>query len=249
MTTIINEKKIDFNRERPSVLLVGLPGVGFVGRIAVRYLIKEGKGKKFAELTSGHFPAQVLMTNKGKIKNIKLSFYHIKTKGVKDIIALIGDVQPATNEGQYEVALEILNFIKKYNVDEIITIGGYATGKFDNKNVMGAANNKAHIEEFSKYGVLFGKKESSILGLAGLLPGLSKYHNIYSMCLMGETQGVFADAVAAKKVLEVLSKYLGIEIDYKKLDKSVKESEKVIESIQKEIEKSSQDLNRPSYIR
>ena len=46
------------------VLIEGLPGLGMVGRIATRYLAKELKAKKFAELYSPHFPYYVLVNKR-----------------------------------------------------------------------------------------------------------------------------------------------------------------------------------------
>jgi len=54
MKTMVREiLKID---AEASILIEGLPGLGMVGKIAVKYLIKQLKAKKFAELYSPHFP-------------------------------------------------------------------------------------------------------------------------------------------------------------------------------------------------
>ncbi len=251
MTTIIKTRKINFPKDKPSVLLLGLPGIGFIGRIAARYIIKKGKGKLFATLLSSHFPAQALMTKKGLLKPLRINFYHVPTKGLKDIIVVVGDIQPPTPEGQFEVALEILNFAKKFNVDEIITMGGYATGNLEeNRSVFGVANNTAHIAELSKRGVIFGKAKGSIVGMAGLLPSLAKYKGTPAICLMGETHGAFADATSAKRVLEILAKYLGLELDYSDLDKSVKASEDFMKKLKEELEKTQGGHDKDlSYIR
>lgn len=46
------------------VLIEGLPGLGLVGKIAIRYLIKQLKAQKFAYLYSPHFPYFVLVNKK-----------------------------------------------------------------------------------------------------------------------------------------------------------------------------------------
>jgi proteasome assembly chaperone (PAC2) family protein len=38
------------------ILIEGLPGLGLVGKIAIRYLIKQLKAQRFAYLYSPHFP-------------------------------------------------------------------------------------------------------------------------------------------------------------------------------------------------
>ena len=45
------------------ILIEGLPGLGLVGRIATRYLIKQLKAERSAYLYSPHFPALI---HKGK---------------------------------------------------------------------------------------------------------------------------------------------------------------------------------------
>ncbi len=62
-TTYIKElKSIEANNP---ILIEGLPGLGLVGKIAMRYLIKQLNAQKFAYLYSPHFPYFVLVNQKG----------------------------------------------------------------------------------------------------------------------------------------------------------------------------------------
>jgi hypothetical protein len=56
-------------------------------------------------------------------------------------------------------------------------------------------------------------------------------------CLMGETHGSYIDHKAAKKILEVLSGLLDVEIDTTKLEKKAKESEEVMRKLDEESRK------------
>ena len=58
-TTI--EEKMQIKLKDP-ILIEGLPGLGMVGNIAMQYLIKQLKAKKFAKLYSPHFPYYVIVT-------------------------------------------------------------------------------------------------------------------------------------------------------------------------------------------
>lgn len=51
-TTIVMKTKIELDNP---ILIEGLPGLGIVGKISTRYLIKQLKTKKLAELYSPHF--------------------------------------------------------------------------------------------------------------------------------------------------------------------------------------------------
>jgi len=56
-----------------------------------------------------------------------------------------------------------------------------------------------------------------------------------ALCLLGETKGHLPDPRAAKNVLEVLSKLLGIEVDLKGLDESIRKADR-IEELLSEVE-------------
>ena len=60
------------------VLIEGLPGLGLVGKIAMRYLIKQLKAQKIAYLYSPHFPYFVLVNKKGNVRLLRGAFYHWK---------------------------------------------------------------------------------------------------------------------------------------------------------------------------
>ena len=51
-TKIFMDKKPKLNNP---ICLVGLPGIGNIGRIAIGYMVHELKAKKFAELYSPYF--------------------------------------------------------------------------------------------------------------------------------------------------------------------------------------------------
>lgn len=225
------------------VLIEGLPGFGQVGRLVAEHLVKEFKGKKFAELYSPHFPPQVMIQNNGSIDMITNNFFCIpKMGGKRDVILVIGEAQAATITGQYEVCSKILDVADEYKVKDLITIGGYATGRLlKEPKVFGAANNAEYIKEFAKHKVIFETKGSrgGIVGASGLLVGMSQLRGIKSVCLMGETPGhpLLIDAKAAEKVLNVLASWLKVKISMGELDKRAKELEKFRLNLEKMMQK------------
>jgi len=113
--TVIKEtSKADLDNP---ILIEGLPGLGLVGRIATRYLIKQLNAERFANLYSPHFPYFVLVSKKGSIRLLSGAFYSWKSKaGKTDLILFTGDSQAQTIEGQYEISDRLLDFAKKYNL-------------------------------------------------------------------------------------------------------------------------------------
>lgn len=249
-TTIVEKEKI--KKLRKPVMIVGLPGIGLIGQVVGRYMAKELKAKKIANLYSPHFPHQVFMTKKGGMRLIKNSFYHFKGKK-RDVIILVGDVQALSSQGQYDVAGKIIDYAKKLNVKQIITIGGYSTGKISEKRrIFSVTTDEKLRRTLRKYGAIFGEAKGSIVGAAGLIPALCRLEKIDGICLMGETHGGYVDTPAAREIVKMLSAYLGIKISLKRIDERAKKSEKMLKKIESEIKKSMEtmpEVSSVSYIR
>lgn len=220
------------------ILIVGLPGVGNIGKLAAEHLINELKAKRFAILYSPHFPYHVTISEKGIIRLLNNEFfYFIPEKEKNDLIILSGDYQSQTISGQYEVAGLILELCKEFNIEKIITMGGYATGNFvDHPKIYGAINHPSLQEWIDQLIVDQCDVGSPIVGAAGLILGLAKLNDINSICLLGETPGFITDAKAAKTILSKVLSFLKLEVDLSKLDEIDQQMKDKIEKIQ-EIEK------------
>jgi hypothetical protein len=107
------------------VLIGGLPGIGNVGKIAAEYLIDKMKMEKLADIFSQYFPPQVFIGEDGVVHLVRNSIYYKKIpKGKNDLLVLVGDFQGSTQEGQYELSYNILEFAQKLNVSALYTLGG-----------------------------------------------------------------------------------------------------------------------------
>lgn len=212
-------------------LICGLPGSGYVGKLAVDYIIDKLKGSKFADIYSSSFPPQVTIQSNGTVDLIKNSLYYYKN-GSNDLVFLTGDAQPVSAQAEYALAEEILNVCKKLKVDNIYTLAAYITGKFSQTpRVYGTSTSSKVVKEFSKYGVLTMNK-GSITGMNGVIIGIAKKSTMTGICLLGETSGYVIDAKASKAILEVLSKILNIKFDMSELNKRAEDTEQVIKSIE-----------------
>ena len=228
------------------ILVVGLPGVGNVGKLAVEHIIYELKAKKFASLYSRNFPPQVFVNEDGTARLVSNDFYYVKNKKQnKNIILLTGDYQGLTPEGQYDLAGATLDLVAKHGVKRVFTLGGYSTGRKTNSpRVFGAATDKKLVAELKKFGITFkpGEPGGGIIGASGLLIGLGKLRGIEGACLMGETSGYLVDPKSSRSVLEILRDILGIKIDVDELDVRAKQMDKIMA----QIEKMSKQADKPS---
>jgi len=220
--------KNDIQLDNP-ILIVGLPGVGHVGKLVAEHLIEETNAEKIIEIYSPNFPPQVMVNEECTIRLVNNEIYVSKANDT-DILILVGDHQSSDTKGHYELCDIYLDLAEEFGVSRIYTLGGFPTGELTHTDeVIGAVNNAALIEELEEYGVDFKENEpgGGIVGASGLLLGLSKFRNIDASCLMGFTSGYLVDPKSAQSLLRVISKILKIEIDMGPLEERAKEMEKI----------------------
>jgi hypothetical protein len=254
----MKDVEIKFIGKKPTlnkpILIEGLPGIGDIGRLAAQQLVDELKSELFANIYSKDFPPQVMVKRNGAIELIKdeLLFY----KGKKDIIFLTGDCQASTPKGHYELASTVLDVAESYGTKLIYTLGGYSVGYVVKEpRVIGATTERDLMKKLKRYGVNFYENHpGSIVGAAGLLPGLGKLRGMKGVCLMGETPGyMLADPKSAKEVLKVVTQILGLKIDLTALEKKAKQMEPAIKQLKEmqeaaQLTKKRKGFEEPGYI-
>jgi len=229
----------EFTEFQPSnpILIEGLPGLGLVGKIALRYMIKQLKAKKVAYLYSPHFPYFVLVNKKGNVRLLRGAFYCYKNPNGNDLILFTGDSQSQTIEGQYEIADQILGFSEKHNVKTIATIGGYRMEPKDKPKVFVAATTQEILDKALQAGTTLSISGSPIVGTAGLILGMAKFKKIDAICLLGETRGYLPDPQSAKSVLEVLKSAFNFDLDLTGLNEEIARAETMVSRLQQIEEK------------
>ena len=235
------------------ILIEGLPGMGYVGKLAVEHLLETLHTRKFAEVMSPHFPHHVVVEEGGILRPLRNELHWTRLNG-KDIVIWTGDVQPVSTEGHYEVVGRILDIIDKMGVKQIFTLGGYATGKYSETHprVIGMGDFKL-LDKVKGHGVSAEKGGGPIIGAAGVLLGLGRLRGISGICLLGETHGMVVDHRAAQAVLDVLAGILKVKFDMSDLEDRAKKTEDIIKRIRREMElreqkAKHQDEEEASYI-
>lgn len=230
-TIIVEVEEVKF---KSPVLIEGLPGLGMVGRIAVRYLIKQLGAKKFAELYSPHFAYYVLVDKEGTITLLKNEFYYWKSENEdNELILLTGDSQAQTIEGQYEVAETILEYARRKNVKKVITIGGYRKDVVGIPQVFASATDPETLRKALEAGSISSPPGSPIVGAAGLLIGLARFKGISGLCLLSETPGHIPDPRAAKSALIIIARMLNLRLDLADLEREIERIARIEEEMRK----------------
>lgn len=212
------------------IMIVGLPGVGHVGKLVAEHLVEELESTKIIEIYSPHFPPQVLVDENSEIRIVNNEIYVCKA-GEQDLLVLIGDHQSNTTNGHYELCGLYLDLAEEMGTKMVYTLGGFPTGQLTHiDEVLGAVNKPELKSRLEEIGVQFKPNEpgGGIVGASGLMLGLCKLRNIDAACLMGMTSGYVVDPKSAQSLLKIVCKLFNVEIDAGPLEERAKEMEKIV---------------------
>jgi uncharacterized protein (TIGR00162 family) len=221
------------------VLVAGFPGLGYVGKITVTYMVRQLGAKRLAELYSPYFPYHVITTRGGGVRLPRAQFHYFMNNGGNDIIFCTSDSQAQSLEGQFEVVEKILTYAKNLGTKTVITIGGYSSRGGEQPKAVCIATDKKLTDRILSAGAEPSPLGNPIVGLSGVTLGISKLVGLEAACILGETIGHLPDPESAKQVLTVLQRLLEISIDLGPLDKEIEKAMGVfkrMEDIQKEME-------------
>jgi uncharacterized protein (TIGR00162 family) len=239
---------------RDPVMVCGLPGSGFVGKLGADQIISVFHAEKIAEYRRDDFPPQVNVKDDGTAEPLKAELYLAKTEQAHDIFVFTADAQPATSEGEYELSDEIITFAKEQGVKTVYTLAAYITGAFAKApKVYGSGTSKEMLSTIARGGATL-MKDGGITGMNGLVIGMAELHGLSGACLLGETSGYVIDAGASKAVIEVLGKVINVSIDTASLGEKAEETRKLISQLQAMAEQSREASpaptreTRPGYI-
>jgi uncharacterized protein (TIGR00162 family) len=219
-------------------MICGLPGSGYVGKLAVDHLVQELHAIHLIDIYSYSFPPQVMIRQNGCLELIKNSIYYwqgnTNGKGI-DMLFLTGDAQPVTPEGEYILAEELINIAERFNVSMVFTLAAYITGVFvDRPKVYVTATDENLLQELKGKGLAI-MDNGSITGMNGLILGIAKIKGIKGVCLLGETSGYVVDAKASQAVLKYLLDYVNLRIDMSSLEKRAKDTEIIIKALEQQM--------------
>jgi uncharacterized protein len=242
---VVEEKTFSVPEAKNPVLVCGLPGSGYVGKLAADHLVEAFKLKKVAEFSSETFPPQASVREDGTVDLPKGELYFAPTGKAKSLFVFTADAQPTTSEGEYELSEALVSFVKRCGVKRVYTLAAYITGSFSpSPKVYGAGTSKGMLGALSDKGATL-MKDGGISGMNGLIVGMAALKGLEGACLLGETSGYVVDAAAAESVLGMLSRVVDLPIDTSKLKDKAEETKKVISQLQALAEQSRETAPQP----
>ncbi|MBU0666725.1 MAG: PAC2 family protein [Nanoarchaeota archaeon] len=221
-------------KSKNAIFIEGLPGLGNVGKIVADTLVEQLDAQKIGEFFSYSLPNSVFVTEENLVELPKIELYYKKIKN-QSFLFLTGDVQPLSEESSYRFTEKVLDLIQKYGCSKIITLGGIGINDIPKKpKVFCTGNHSGYVSEFGAYKVdtkIFGVV-GPIMGVSGLLLGLSKQRKLPAASLLAETYGhpMYVGLRGAKEILKVLMKKYGFQLNLRDIDKEIKELEEDLSS-------------------
>jgi len=217
-------------------LVAAWPGMGNVALIAVNYLKDKLGATALGELSTADFFAP---TGAAVAKQIILPperpdnqfYYYSSPQTPNDILFFIGSIQPVPHR-EFEFAGELLKIAKMWGVTLVLTTAAAPSDmNYQDMPRVFAVPNETHLlKKLMEYKVHF-MSEGNIAGLNGLLISVARSMKLDGICLLGEIPFFTAQIEfpkAAVRVLDVLTKLLGVRVDFLDLEMYAAQKEKEI---------------------
>ena len=217
------------------ILICGLPGTAYIGKLSVDYLIQQLKAELVGEVYSKYFPPFVVIKEDGLVELLRNELHQFKSESGRTIVFLSGNSQAYSPEGQYEIAEAVLEWAINNGVQRIYSVAAYVTERtFEAPNVYCTTTTLALREEAKVHGAQL-LDNGIIGGENGIITGLAKKKNVEGVCLLAETHGYLTstgeyviDPRAAKAALKVLTSMLNLKVDMEPMEKQVVQMDEAI---------------------
>jgi len=205
-------------------VLMGFPGSGLVGSIALQYMVDQLEFDLIGCMTSKFFPPLAMM-NKGVI-NVPVRIYE-KDK----IVVIVADI-PIHPMICFEVSNGIMDWLKPFKIREVVTIAGIITNEVE-KRVFGVATTDEAMPRIQDTTIILPM--GSISGIASSVLTECKIRGIPAYGLLGETINA-PDPRAAASSIEVLNKMFDIRLDVQPLLEQAEEIEATMHKLSEEVQ-------------
>lgn len=206
-------------------VLIGFPGSGLVGSIALQYLVEQMEFEQIGAITSKYFPPVALMA-KGVISA------PVRLYEKDNLLTVVSDV-PIHPAICYEVANGIMDWLTQFGIKEVVTVAGIITNEPE-KRVFGVATNSGTLHRIEGETIILPM--GSISGIAASILTECKTRGIPGIGLLGETVNT-PDPRSSAATIEVLNKIYNLNLDVQPLLEQAVEIEAAMAQIAEQVQK------------
>lgn len=217
-------------------VLMGFPGSGLVGTIALQYMVDQMEFELIGSMTSRFFPPLAMM-NRGVINDpVRL---YAKQNDKFNITAIVADI-PISPMICYEIANGIFDWLSPFKPKEVLTIAGIVTNEPE-KRVFGVATSTDALTRIQDHTIVL--PIGSISGIASSILTECKVRGINGYGLLGETVNA-PDPRASAASIAVLNKLYDLGLDVQPLIEQAVEIEQSMGKLAEEVQQQAEQNPR-----
>ncbi len=211
-------------RSKGISVLMGFPGSGLVGSIALQYMVDQLEFEQIGSITSKYFPPLSMM-NKGVI-NVPVRLYE-----KNQLAAIVADI-PIHPMICYEVSNGLMDWLTPFGIREVVTIAGIVTNE-NEKRVFGVATTEQALPRIQDSTLVL--PVGSISGIASSILTECKLRDIPAFGLLGETINA-PDPRASAAAIQVLNKMYDLSLDVAPLLEQAEEIESTMHKLAEQVQ-------------
>lgn len=217
-------------------LVIGYPGIGLVGEIVVRFLIRFTNAKKVGFITSPFFSNQVIVGRHGNAKLIGIALF-IKNRDEGDLLFALGQRHQEVMGGELETTEILLKLFKKLGGKYVYSVGGHLSIESSEAPVWGMTSEPEVAIMLKERGIKLAPPGTPVVGGAGIAVGLCTFLGLKGVGLLGLAKGEKPDFTTSRAILETLSSLLNLKLEYSLLEGEEKKWNKIEEKYKEELSK------------
>ncbi len=211
-------------------LIDAFPGAGLVGSMAGSYMIEKLGMEYIGYIESDEFPPIATIHNSMPMFPARI----YKSDKSKFIIIISEFTVPSNSI--YQLSREIMAFVRKYGISQIISISGMPSQKPSGK-VFLASPDPQTVKKATKLGIK-AIEDGVIAGVSAVLMTNADQFNIPVMNLLVEVNPTIMDPKYAEIAISGLNKLLDTNIDLRDLEKEAEIVEAKIRGLMKKMKDS-----------
>lgn len=221
------------------IVIEGFPGFGLIGSIVTEFLVGHLSCEKLGNHYFEDLQASIAI-HEGKLVEPVAVYYNERFN-----IVILHSIAAAP-EIDWKAADFVLDVCEKVKARELICIEGVGSGNGSKGRTFFFTNENKKAEELKALG-LQPLKEGIIMGVTSAI--LLKDDQAVT-CIFGEAESNMPDNLAAARIVEVLDKILGLNVDPKPLKESAKQFEDKFKQILSQMQNASDEKDKKmlSYV-
>lgn len=217
-------------------LIEGFPGAGLVGPMAASYMIEKLEMRSIGHIESDLFPPIAAVHD-----GIPMHTARIYADNKNKLVVVLSEFT-IPQSVIYQLANELLSFVRKNGISKVISIGGMPSQKPG--PIAYVISPQADLVKKAVKSGLKSVNEGVIAGVSALLITGARDFQIPTIDLLVEVNPLIMDPKYAQTAIEGLHKLIGLEIDLSELQKESKEVESRVRDMMKKAKESHEHYSK-----